>query len=91
MMEERLNFQTHFKNKHGEDVVLLFAVGETYEAYRVDAFSVNNAIGKTNLKRIDGVDVSVIGQDLTDPIRKMIAAGLRVGIVDDLKEAEEML
>ena len=75
------------KEKHS-DVLILFRVGDFYESYFEDAKKVSEVLGVT-LTENDKDDIFITSfptQSLDTYLPKLIRAGLRVAICDDISE-----
>ena len=75
------------KEKHS-DVLILFRVGDFYESYFEDAKKVSEVLGVTltENEKDDILITSFPTQSLDTYLPKLIRAGLRVDICDDISE-----
>lgn len=91
VMEEKLIHQfTEMKRKH-PDAILLFLVGDTYQTYREDAVKAGSILGinRTDIRTARGEPVanaSFPHQALDTYLPKLVMAGLRVAICEQLEE-----
>ena len=79
------------KEKHS-DVLILFRVGDFYESYFEDAKKVSEVLGVT-LTENDKDDIFITSfptQSLDTYLPKLIRAGLRVAICDDISEPTKL-
>ncbi|MDX2017826.1 MAG: DNA mismatch repair protein MutS [Planctomycetota bacterium] len=78
-----------FKAKH-PDCVLLFRMGDFYEMFDEDAVRVSKAIGLTLTQRSAGVPMAGMPfHQLDTYLRKLIAAGFRVAVCDQIEDASQ--
>lgn len=74
------------KEKHS-DALILFRVGDFYEAYCEDAQKASEVLGVTLTKRKDGFYITGFPIHALDTyLPKLIRAGVRVAICDDISE-----
>lgn len=79
------------KEKHS-DALILFRVGDFYETYCEDARKAAEVLGLTLTKRKDGNDYYMAGfpyHALDTYLPKLIRAGVRVAICDDISKATD--
>ncbi|GJQ28298.1 MAG: DNA mismatch repair protein MutS [Phycisphaerae bacterium] len=78
-----------FKKRH-PGCVLLFRIGDFYEMFDDDAVAVSKAIGLTLTQRTEGVPMAGVPfHQLETYLRKLIAAGFRVAVAEQLIEASQ--
>lgn len=78
-----------FKKRH-PGCVLLFRIGDFYEMFDDDAVAVSKAIGLTLTQRTEGVPMAGLPfHQLEVYLRKLIAAGFRVAVAEQLIEASQ--
>jgi len=78
-----------FKQRH-PDCVLLFRIGDFYEMFGDDAVTVSKAIGLTLTQRTEGVPMAGVPfHQLDTYLKKLIAAGFRVAVAEQLVEASQ--
>ncbi|MCC6950949.1 MAG: DNA mismatch repair protein MutS [Phycisphaerales bacterium] len=78
-----------FKQRHS-DCVLLFRIGDFYEMFGEDAVKVSKAIGLTLTQRTEGVPMAGVPFHQLDVyLKKLIAAGFRVAVAEQLVEASQ--
>ena len=78
-----------FKRQH-PDCVLLFRIGDFYEMFDDDAVKVSRAIGLTLTQRTAGIPMAGMPHHQLDSyLRKLIAAGFRVAVCEQLEEASK--
>lgn len=71
------------KEKHGQEVVFLFRVGEFYEAYREDAERLAKLLGVALTKSYDGeLQAMFPCYQLDTNLPKIVRAGHRVALAD---------
>ncbi|MGN0280784.1 MAG: DUF3846 domain-containing protein [Prevotella sp.] len=74
------------KDKHS-DALILFRVGDFYESYCEDAQKASEVLGVTLTKRKDGLYITGFPHHALDTyLPKLIRAGVRVAICDDISE-----
>ena len=83
-------FINEFKQKHSEDIIVLFRCGDFYECYGKDAVEISVTLGITlNMDKTDkGIRSCVTGfphHALDTYLPKLIRAGKRVAIADEIK------
>ncbi len=79
-----------FKKLH-PDCVLLFRIGDFYELFDDDAVKVSRAIGLTLTQRTAGVPMCGMPHHQLDTyLRRLISAGFRVAVADQLQDASEV-
>lgn len=78
-----------FKQQH-PGCVLLFRIGDFYEMFDDDAVAVSKAIGLTLTQRTAGVPMAGMPyHQLESYLRKLLAAGFRVAVCDQVQDAAE--
>ncbi len=78
-----------FKRQH-PGCVLLFRIGDFYEMFDDDAVRVSKAIGLTLTQRTAGIPMAGVPHHQLDAyLRKMLAAGFRVAIGEQLIDASQ--
>jgi len=78
-----------FKRQH-PDCVLLFRIGDFYEMFDDDAVNVSKAIGLTLTQRTAGIPMAGMPyHQLDNYLRKLIAAGFRVAVCEQLEDASK--
>jgi len=78
-----------FKQRH-PDCVLLFRVGDFYEMFDQDAVEVSRAIGLTLTQRTAGLPMCGVPHHQLDVyLRKLVAAGFRVAVCEQLIDADK--
>ncbi len=78
-----------FKQKH-PDCVLLFRIGDFYEMFDQDAVTVSRAIGLTLTQRTQGLPMCGVPYHQLDVyLRKLVAAGFRVAVCEQLIDADK--
>ncbi|MDX2147792.1 MAG: DNA mismatch repair protein MutS [Planctomycetota bacterium] len=76
-----------FKARH-PGCVLLFRIGDFYEMFDDDAVRVSRAIGLTLTQRTEGVPMAGVPfHQLENYLRKMLAAGFRIAVADQIEDA----
>jgi DNA mismatch repair protein MutS len=79
-----------FKKRY-PDCVLLFRIGDFYELFDDDAVKVSRAIGLTLTQRTAGVPMCGLPHHQLDTyLRRLISAGFRVAVADQLQSAAEV-
>lgn len=79
-----------FKKRH-PDCVLMFRIGDFYEMFDEDAVNVSRAIGLTLTRRTEGVPMAgVPHHQLEVYLKKLIGAGFRVAVAEQLVEASQV-
>lgn len=78
-----------FKQRH-PDCVLLFRIGDFYELFDKDAVEVSRAIGLTLTQRTAGLPMCGVPHHQLDVyLRKLVAAGFRVAVCEQLIDADK--
>ncbi|MBY0308289.1 MAG: hypothetical protein K2Q09_06070, partial [Phycisphaerales bacterium] len=78
-----------FKKAH-PDCLLLFRMGDFYEMFDADAEAAHKAIGLTLTQRTNGIPMAGVPyHQLEIYARKLIAAGFRVAVCDQLEDPAE--
>ena len=78
-----------FKQQH-PDCVLFFRMGDFYEMFNEDALTAHKALGITLTQRTPGVPMAGVPYHSVDTyIRRMIDAGYRVAICDQIQDPKE--
>jgi DNA mismatch repair protein MutS len=78
-----------FKRRH-PDCVLLFRIGDFYEMFDDDAVKVSRAIGLTLTQRTEGIPMAGVPfHQLENYLRRLLAAGFRVAVCDQVQDAAE--
>jgi DNA mismatch repair protein MutS len=78
-----------FKKRH-PGCVLMFRMGDFYEMFDEDAVAVSKAIGLTLTQRTEGVPMAGVPfHQLEGYLRKLIGAGFRVAVAEQLIEASQ--
>jgi DNA mismatch repair protein MutS len=78
-----------FKKRH-PDCILLFRIGDFYEAFDEDAVTISKALALTLTQRTEGVPMAgVPHHQLEVYLRRLIAAGFRVAVADQLIDASQ--
>lgn len=78
-----------FKQRH-PDCVLLFRIGDFYEMFDKDAVEVSRAIGLTLTQRTAGLPMCGVPHHQLDVyLRKLVAAGFRVAVCEQLVDADK--
>ena len=78
-----------FKARH-PDCVLLFRMGDFYELFHDDAVLVNRVLGLTLTQRSEGVPMAGVPyHQLETYLRRLIDAGYRVAVCDQVQDARE--
>ncbi|MEM8835599.1 MAG: DNA mismatch repair protein MutS [Planctomycetota bacterium] len=80
---------TRFKERY-PDCLLLFRMGDFYELFREDAVSAHKTLGITLTERTGGVPMAGVPHHSVDAyIRRLIEAGFRVAVCDQIQDARE--
>lgn len=91
MTENRMKQFKNLKETH-PDALLLFRCGDFYESYEEDAAAVAEICGITLTKYNDGTRLAGFPHFSLDTyLPKLIRAGHRIAICDELKEREAQL
>ncbi len=78
-----------FKAQH-PDCVLFFRMGDFYEMFHEDAVLAHEALGITLTQRTKGVPMAGVPYHSVEPyLRRMIDAGYRVAVCDQVQDAAE--
>ncbi len=78
-----------FKAQHPE-CVLFFRMGDFYEMFHEDAVLAHRALGITLTQRTKGVPMAGVPYHAVEPyLRRMIDAGYRVAVCDQIQDASE--
>src|SRR5690606_11719091 len=78
-----------FKEQH-PDCVLLFRMGDFYEMFYDDARLAHKVLGVTLTQRIEGIPMAGVPYHAVDAyLRRMIAAGYRVAVCDQVEDAAQ--
>ncbi|MCA9306406.1 MAG: DNA mismatch repair protein MutS [Phycisphaerales bacterium] len=78
-----------FKQRH-PDCVLFFRMGDFYEMFHEDALLCNRVLGITLTQRSEGVPMAGVPYHSVESyLRKMIDAGHRVAVCDQIQDARE--
>ncbi|CAG1008001.1 DNA mismatch repair protein MutS [Phycisphaerales bacterium] len=78
-----------FKKRH-PGCVLMFRIGDFYEMFDEDAVAVSKAIGLTLTQRSEGVPMAGVPfHQLETYLKKLIAAGFRVAVAEQLIDASQ--
>lgn len=78
-----------FKERH-PGCVLLFRMGDFYEMFDEDAVNVSKAIGLTLTQRSEGQPMAGMPHQHLEPyLKKMLGAGFRVAVCDQLQDADK--
>ncbi|MGN1156869.1 MAG: DUF3846 domain-containing protein, partial [Agathobacter sp.] len=85
-MSKMIEIYKMLKDKHS-DALILFRVGDFYESYCDDAQKASEVLGVTLTKRKDGLYITGFPHHALDTyLPKLIRAGVRVAICDDISE-----
>lgn len=76
------------KREHN-NMVLLFSVGEFYEAFHTDAVTIGNILNRKWSVRDDGKEhINMIGfpqSELEESFRQLLRRGHKVGVMDQVR------
>jgi len=79
----------HFKQQH-PGCVLFFRMGDFYEMFYDDAVQANKTLGITLTQRTEGVPMAGVPYHSVESyLRKMIQAGYRVAVCEQVEDAKE--
>ena len=96
MTQQRIQYKDEYDEIHEQypDTICLFRVGDFYEVYREDAQKVSKVLNITLTHRqyIDGTCMPMVGfpfHALDTYLPKLVRAGLRVAICDEMKNGKK--